>query len=80
MKQAGSRVNIRIKGNGGILVDAGLDGEQCAVAANNPTVELPPNALGKALDVRRRSRMRYGYLYTGGMWDTLLQLIELVSW
>jgi molecular chaperone Hsp33 len=52
MKRAESRVNIRIKGNGplgGILVDAGLDGTVRGYA-DNPTVELPPNAKGK-LDV-----------------------------
>lgn len=52
MKRAGSRVNIRIKGDGpldGILVDAGLDGTVRGYV-DNPTVELPPNALGK-LDV-----------------------------
>lgn len=52
MKRAGSRVNIRVKGNGpleGILVDAGLDGTVRGYVYN-PTVELPPNAKGK-LDV-----------------------------
>lgn len=52
MKRSGSRVNIRIKGNGpleGILVDAGLDGTVRGYVGN-PGIELPPNSLGK-LDV-----------------------------
>jgi molecular chaperone Hsp33 len=52
MKREGSRVNIRVKGNGpldGILVDAGLDGTVRGYV-DNPNVELPPNERGK-LDV-----------------------------
>lgn len=52
MKRPGSRVNIRVKGNGplgGILVDAGLDGTVRGYV-ENPEIELPPNAIGK-LDV-----------------------------
>ena len=52
MKQAESRVNIRLKGDGplgGILVDAGLDGTVRGYV-DNPSVELPPNTKGK-LDV-----------------------------
>ncbi|HEY9739502.1 MAG TPA: Hsp33 family molecular chaperone HslO [Coleofasciculaceae cyanobacterium] len=52
MKREGSRVNIRVKGNGplgGILIDAGLDGTVRGYV-DNPTVELPPNERGK-LDV-----------------------------
>ena len=52
MKREGSRVNIRVKGDGplgGILVDAGLDGTVRGYV-ENPSIELPPNAKGK-LDV-----------------------------
>jgi molecular chaperone Hsp33 len=52
MKREGSRVNIRVKGNGplgGILVDAGLDGTVRGYV-ENPQVELAPNHQGK-LDV-----------------------------
>ncbi|NCO74572.1 MAG: Hsp33 family molecular chaperone HslO [Cyanobacteria bacterium] len=52
MKKEGSRVNIRIKGNGllgGLMVDAGLDGTVRGYV-ENPAVELPPNPQGK-LDV-----------------------------
>lgn len=49
MKKEGSRVNIRIKGNGpmqGLLVDAGLDGTVRGYV-QNPRVELPPTPQGK---------------------------------
>jgi molecular chaperone Hsp33 len=62
MKRPGSRVNVRIKGDGplgGILVDAGLDGTVRGYVAN-PSVELPPNAKGK-LDVG--GAVGDGYLY-----------------
>ncbi|HEY9598298.1 MAG TPA: Hsp33 family molecular chaperone HslO [Cyanophyceae cyanobacterium] len=52
MKREGSRVNIRVKGEGplgGIFVDAGLDGTVRGYV-DNPDVELPPNERGK-LDV-----------------------------
>ncbi|MBD1860325.1 MULTISPECIES: Hsp33 family molecular chaperone HslO [Trichocoleus] len=52
MKRPGSRINIRIRGNGplgGILVDAGLDGTVRGYV-DNPEIELPPNDKGK-LDV-----------------------------
>ncbi|MBE9127595.1 MULTISPECIES: Hsp33 family molecular chaperone HslO [unclassified Coleofasciculus] len=63
MKREGSRVNIRIKGNGplgGILVDARLDGTVRGYV-DNPTVELPPNERGK-LDVGGAVGHE-GYLY-----------------
>ncbi len=63
MKKEGSRVNIRIKGNGplgGLLVDAGLDGTVRGYV-ENPTVELPPKANGK-LDVGGAIG-KDGYLY-----------------
>ncbi len=63
MKQANSRVNIRIKSNGplgGILVDAGLDGTVRGYV-DNPKVELPPNHKGK-LDVGGAVG-KEGYLY-----------------
>lgn len=52
MKKEGSRVNLRIKGNGalgGLLVDAGLDGTVRGYV-ENPSIELPLNEKGK-LDV-----------------------------
>ncbi|GAC1459119.1 MAG: Hsp33 family molecular chaperone HslO [Chamaesiphon sp.] len=63
MKREGSRVNIRIKGNGpleGLLVDAGLDGTVRGYVENS-VVELPPNANGK-LDVGGAIGNE-GYLY-----------------
>ncbi len=63
MKKEGSRVNIRIKGNGplgGLLVDAGLDGTVRGYV-ENPSVELPPNPQGK-LDVGGAVGQD-GYLY-----------------
>jgi molecular chaperone Hsp33 len=63
MKREGSRVNIRIKGNGplgGILVDAGLDGTVRGYV-DNPEIELPPNERGK-LDVGGAVG-KEGYLY-----------------
>jgi len=63
MKREGSRVNIRIKGDGplgGILVDAGLDGTVRGYV-DHPEVEIPPNSKGK-LDVGGAIG-RSGYLY-----------------
>ncbi len=63
MKREGSRVNIRVKGNGplkGILVDAGLDGTVRGYV-DNPGIELPPNDKGK-LDVGGAVG-KEGYLY-----------------
>jgi molecular chaperone Hsp33 len=62
MKRPGSRVNIRVKGDGplgGILVDAGLDGTVRGYVQNS-AVELPPNSQGK-LDVG--GAVGNGYLY-----------------
>lgn len=63
MKKEGSRVNIKIKGNGplgGLLVDARLDGTVRGYVSN-PYVELPPNDKGK-LDVGGAVG-KEGYLY-----------------
>ena len=63
MKKEGSRVNLRIEGNGPlgtILVDAGLDGTVRGYV-QHPHVELPPNAKGK-LDVGGAVG-KDGYLY-----------------
>lgn len=62
MKRTGSRVNIRVKGDGplgGILIDAGLDGTVRGYV-ENPSVELPPNSKGK-LDVG--GAVGSGFLY-----------------
>lgn len=62
MKRVGSRVNVRVKGDGplkGILVDAGLDGTVRGYVGN-PSVELPPNPQGK-LDVG--GAVGNGFLY-----------------
>ncbi len=63
MNREGSRVNIRVRGEGplgGILIDAGLDGTVRGYV-DNPAVELPPNAAGK-LDVGKAVGSD-GYLY-----------------
>ena len=63
MKREGSRVNIRVRGEGplgGILIDAGLDGTVRGYV-DNPGVELPPNEQGK-LDVGKAVGPD-GYLY-----------------
>ncbi|BAY86841.1 33kD chaperonin, heat shock protein HSP33 [Calothrix parasitica NIES-267] len=62
MKRVGSRVNVRVKGDGplkGLLVDAGLDGTVRGYVGN-PNVELPPNPQGK-LDVG--GAVGNGFLY-----------------
>lgn len=62
MKKEGSRVNIKIKGDGplgGLFVDAGLDGTVRGYV-DHPGVELPPNSKGK-LDVG--GAIGQGYLY-----------------
>lgn len=62
MKRAGSRVNVRVKGDGplgGMLIDAGLDGTVRGFV-EHPDVELPPNPKGK-LDVG--GAVGKGYLY-----------------
>jgi molecular chaperone Hsp33 len=62
MKRQGSRVNVRVKGDGplgGILVDAGLDGTVRGFV-ENPSIELPPNSIGK-LDVG--GAVGKGFLY-----------------
>ncbi|KJH69425.1 Hsp33 family molecular chaperone HslO [Aliterella atlantica] len=82
MKRPGSRVNIRVKGNGplgGILVDAGLDGTVRGYA-DNPSVELPPNDKGK-LDVGGAVGHE-GYLYVVrdvGYGYPYASTVELVS-
>lgn len=62
MKKEGSRVNLRIRGDGplgGLFVDAGLDGTVRGYV-DYPEVELPPNSKGK-LDVG--GAIGEGYLY-----------------
>ncbi len=82
MKRSGSRVNIRVKGNGllgGILVDAGLDGTVRGYV-DNPEVELPPNTKGK-LDVGGAVG-KEGYLYVVrdvGYGYPYASTVELVS-
>ncbi len=82
MKREGSRVNLRIKGNGplkGFLVDAGLDGTVRGYV-DCPHVELPPNAIGK-LDVGGAIG-RKGFLYVVrdvGYGYPYTSTVELVS-
>ncbi|MEM7553896.1 MAG: Hsp33 family molecular chaperone HslO [Cyanobacteria bacterium P01_A01_bin.84] len=62
MKRNGSRVNLRVKGDGplgGIMVDAGMDGTVRGYVGN-PSIELPPNTMGK-LDVG--GAVGKGFLY-----------------
>ncbi len=82
MKRAGSRVNIRVKGDGplgGVFVDAGLDGTVRGYV-DNPAIELPPNARGK-LDVGAAVG-RNGYLHVirdVGYGYPYASTVELVS-
>jgi len=82
MKKKGSRISIRIKGNGplgGLLVDAGLDGTVRGYV-QNPEVELPPNAQGK-LDVGTAIG-KQGYIYVVkdiGYGSPYSSSVELVS-
>ena len=82
MKRPGSRVTLKIKGNGplgGILVDAGLDGTVRGYV-DNPAIELPPNARGK-LDVGAAVGNE-GYLYAvrdvgyGYPYSTTVELVS----
>ncbi|MBF2066528.1 MAG: Hsp33 family molecular chaperone HslO [Calothrix sp. C42_A2020_038] len=81
MKRPGSRVNLRIRGDGplgGLLVDAGLDGTVRGYV-NNPFVELPPNERGK-LDVG--GAIGQGFLYVVrdiGFGYPYSSTVELVS-
>lgn len=81
MKRPGSRVNLRIRGDGplgGLLVDAGLDGTVRGYV-NNPFVELPPNERGK-LDVG--GAVGKGFLYVVrdiGFGYPYSSTVELVS-
>ena len=62
MKRAGSRINVRVKGDGplgGMLIDAGLDGTVRGFV-EHPDVELAPNSKGK-LDVG--GAVGKGFLY-----------------
>jgi molecular chaperone Hsp33 len=82
MKKEGSRVNLRVRGDGplgGLLVDAGLDGTVRGYV-DCPDVELPPKANGK-LDVSRAIG------YNGLLWvlrdegygEPFSSTVELVS-
>ncbi|MBW4602104.1 MAG: Hsp33 family molecular chaperone HslO [Calothrix sp. FI2-JRJ7] len=81
MKRPGSRVNLRIRGDGplgGLLVDAGLDGTVRGYV-NNPHVDLPPNPRGK-LDVG--GAVGKGFLYVVrdiGFGYPYSSTVELVS-
>ncbi len=82
MKRPGSRVNIRIEGDGplgGVTVDAGLDGTVRGYVTH-PEVELPPTAIGK-LDVGGAVG-RNGYVYVirdVGFGYPYSSTVELVS-
>jgi molecular chaperone Hsp33 len=82
MKKEGSRVNIRIRGDGplgGLLVDAGLDGTVRGYV-DYPDVELPPKPNGK-LDVGRAIGQK-GLVYVvrdEGYGNPFSSTVELVS-
>lgn len=82
MKKEGSRVNIHLKGDGplgAILADAGVDGTVRGYV-QHPSVELPPNDLGK-LDVGRAVGHN-GYLHVVrdvGYGQPYSSTVELVS-
>lgn len=82
MKRPGSRVTIKVNGNGplgSILVDAGLDGTVRGYV-HHPHVELPPNDQGK-LDVGGAVG-KEGYLYVvrdvgyGYPYSTTVELVS----
>ncbi|MDJ1180454.1 Hsp33 family molecular chaperone HslO [Roseofilum sp. BLCC_M91] len=82
MKRPGSRVTIKVNGNGplgSILVDAGLDGKVRGYV-HHPHVELPPNDKGK-LDVGGAVGQE-GYLYVvrdvgyGYPYSTTVELVS----
>ncbi len=82
MKRPGSRVTLKVQGNGplgGILVDAGLDGTVRGYV-DHPEVELPPNDKGK-LDVGKAVG-KEGYLYVvrdvgyGYPYSTTVELVS----
>ncbi|MGD1928331.1 MAG: Hsp33 family molecular chaperone HslO [Leptolyngbyaceae cyanobacterium] len=82
MKREGSRINLRIKGDGplgGVMVDAGLDGAVRGYV-DDPTVEVPPTENGK-LNVGGAIG-RHGYLYVVrdvGYGQPYSSTVELIS-
>ncbi|MEG3437717.1 Hsp33 family molecular chaperone HslO [Pannus brasiliensis CCIBt3594] len=82
MKKPGSRVNLRVRGDGplgGLLVDAGLDGTVRGYVSN-PSVELPPKPNGK-LDVGRAigENGHLSVLRDEGYGEPFSSTVELVS-
>ncbi|MDF5732184.1 MAG: Hsp33 family molecular chaperone HslO [Rhizonema sp. PD38] len=81
MKRAGSRVNVRVKGDGplgGMLIDAGVDGTVRGFA-EHPDVELAPNSKGK-LDVGGAVGSGYFYVVRDiGYGYPYSSTVELVS-
>lgn len=82
MKRDGSRINLRVKGDGpmgGVMVDAGLNGSVRGYV-DNPSVELPPTEAGK-LNVGGAIG-RKGYLYVVrdvGYGQPYSSTVELIS-